>query len=71
MPCIQRHRPPIFVMAYVWGMLRGETSCAASGVPAIATAMAAMAAMAPRRSEYIVEDDLLGEVTRVVGRGRS
>jgi len=58
-----------FVMAYVWGMLRGETSCAVSG--AAATAMAAMAAMAPRWNGYFIENDLLGEVARVVGRGRS
>src|ERR1039457_580613 len=50
-----------FVMAYVWGMLRGETSCAVSGAAAIATAMAAMA---PRRSESFIANDLLGEVAR-------
>src|ERR1035437_1822509 len=61
-----------FVIAYVWGMLRGETSCAVSGAAATAMApMAAMAAMAPRWSGYFIENDLLGEVARVVGRGRS
>jgi hypothetical protein len=56
------------VMAYVWRMLRGETSFAVSGAAATATAMAAMA---PRWNGYFIENDLLGEVARVVGRGRS
>src|ERR1019366_8157050 len=58
-----------FVMAYVWGMLRGETSCAVSGAAAIERAIAASAtSLAPQRSESFIANDLLGEVTRGVGR---
>src|ERR1035437_4653642 len=54
-----------FVMAYVCGMLRGETSCAASGAAVIATAIAAAT---PRRNEDFIAIDLLGGVARMAWR---
>src|ERR1035437_7736845 len=55
-----------FVIAYLCGMLRGETSCAASGTAVIAVAITTAT---PRAGEHFIANDLLGEVARVAWRG--